>query len=162
VSFAGALLLGGTTEGNADIAATPPEQRNATTADKRDYKSHQFTGPVTGGLDSTTGDYGTEGGWALRRKTLIRRLSSVQGTFRHARTFGLTTAVKTPYAEADLLNFVETIRSSCLKEPDAVSATIKLDTTPTVITAHVTVLYGDGTSTTAAASYNPSGAYLGT
>lgn len=129
---------------------------------RRDVRSDQYIGSMAGGIVVVGGDYALEHGARLRKKLLLRRLSTASGAFRHARSYGSAPPIKLPYSAGELEALRSRIVQACLQEYEAVSAEVRMEVLADgVVACHVEVQYSTAESVEAAASYSPDGAYLG-
>lgn len=130
---------------------------------RRDIRSNQYLGSLAGGIIINGGDYVLESGERLRRKLLIRRLSTTMGTFRHAPTYGSAPDIKVPYTSAELETLRSRIVQACLQEYEAERVEVAMSGVDGgVVSCRVKVFYqGGGSAVEVSAQYGPDGAYLG-
>lgn len=129
---------------------------------RRDLRSNQYIGSLAGGLVVTGGDYMLESGARLRKKLLIRRLSTLEGAFRHAPAYGSAPSIKVPYTAADLETLRTRIVQACLQEYEAERVEVTMSGIESgVVSCHVKVFYQGSSTAEVSARYGPDGAYLG-
>lgn len=72
------------------------------------------------------GDYLVEGGADLIRKLIIRRLTTLPGSFYHAPSFGIGLRVKEKLATSDLVKLRAEIERQVMREPELGKPTVKV------------------------------------
>lgn len=119
---------------SADFIGMPAAKPTALPSQLQvDIRNPQTEGTQLNGalIVTTAGDYELEGGDALLRKLILRRLTTMPGEFYHLsdRDYGLGLKTKAPLVSTDLVSLKAIIEAQVAREPEvrSVSATLVLD-----------------------------------